>query len=113
MAAHAFNQMQQRIRQQVQQRGRMLAAVSHDLRTPLARLKLRVEEVPDAQLRTRMGQDLGEMISMLDATLKAHPAAYLERVSQPFELVASLGDDDNSRQMRELLETITAQTLDS
>lgn len=69
LAAHAFNQMQQRIRQQVQQRGRMLAAVSHDLRTPLARLKLRVEEVPDAQLRARMGQDLGEMISMLDATL--------------------------------------------
>lgn len=32
-------------------------------------LKLRVEEVPDAQLRARMGQDLGEMISMLDATL--------------------------------------------
>ncbi|MDO9322375.1 MAG: HAMP domain-containing sensor histidine kinase, partial [Pseudomonas sp.] len=69
LAAHAFNLMQQRIRQQVQQRGRMLAAVSHDLRTPLARLKLRVEEVPSAQLRARMGQDLSEMISMLDATL--------------------------------------------
>lgn len=69
-AAHAFNQMQQRIREQVQQRGRMLAAVSHDLRTPLARLKLRVEQIPNPQLRDRMGQDLGEMIGMLDATLR-------------------------------------------
>ncbi len=68
-AAHAFNLMQQRIREQVQQRARMLAAVSHDLRTPLARLKLRVEQIPNAHLRARMGQDLGEMIGMLDATL--------------------------------------------
>lgn len=69
-AAHAFNLMQRRIREQVQQRARMLAAVSHDLRTPLARLKLRVEQIPNPQLRVRMGQDLGEMIGMLDATLR-------------------------------------------
>ena len=43
---------------------------------------------------------------MLDDTLKAQLAAYLERVMLPFEMVASLGDDDNSRQMRELLQTI-------
>ncbi|MBE2262510.1 MAG: alkyl hydroperoxide reductase subunit F [Burkholderiaceae bacterium] len=49
---------------------------------------------------------------MLDDTLKTQLAAYLERVTQPFELVASLGDDDNSRQMRELLETITALRAD-
>jgi signal transduction histidine kinase len=68
-AAYAFNLMQQRIRQQMQQRGRMLAAVSHDLRTPLARLKLRIEQISDPHLCTRMGQDLDEMIGMLDATL--------------------------------------------
>ena len=43
---------------------------------------------------------------MLDDTLKSQLAAYLERVTQPFELVATLGDDDTSRQMRELLQTI-------
>ena len=68
-AAQAFNQMQQRIRGQVQQRTRMLAAVSHDLRTPLARLKLRLEQIPDAQVRERMALDLAEMTEMLDATL--------------------------------------------
>ncbi len=49
---------------------------------------------------------------MLDDTLKAQLAAYLERVTLPFELVASLGDDDNSRQMRELLQTIQSLRAD-
>jgi signal transduction histidine kinase len=68
-AALTFNLMQERIREQVQQRGRMLAAVSHDLRTPLARLKLRVEQIDEPKLHGQMTQDLNDMIAMLDATL--------------------------------------------
>ncbi|MBF7141356.1 MULTISPECIES: sensor histidine kinase [Pseudomonas] len=68
-AAHTFNQMQQRIREQVQQRARMLGAVSHDLRTPLSRLKLRLEQLGDEKLQMQMRQDLDDMIGMLDATL--------------------------------------------
>jgi signal transduction histidine kinase len=68
-AAHTFNLMQRRIREQVQQRGRMLGAVSHDLRTPLSRLKLRLEQIEDSKLQGQMRQDLDDMISMLDATL--------------------------------------------
>ncbi|NWB92134.1 HAMP domain-containing sensor histidine kinase [Pseudomonas agarici] len=68
-AAATFNLMQQRIREQVQQRGRMLGAVSHDLRTPLSRLKLRLEQIEDAKLQGQMRQDLNDMIGMLDATL--------------------------------------------
>ena len=49
---------------------------------------------------------------MLDDTLKTQLATYLERVTQPFELVASLGDDDNSHQMRELLQTIQSLRAD-
>ncbi|MBK9987757.1 MAG: alkyl hydroperoxide reductase subunit F [Betaproteobacteria bacterium] len=49
---------------------------------------------------------------MLDDTLKSQLAAYLERVTQPFELVATLGDDDTSRQMRELLQTIQSLRAD-
>jgi signal transduction histidine kinase len=52
-AAHTFNLMQQRIREQVQQRARMLGAVSHDLRTPLSRLKLRLENISDDKLQAR------------------------------------------------------------
>ncbi|MGX1176178.1 sensor histidine kinase [Pseudomonas sp. R151218B TE3479] len=68
-AAHTFNLMQQRIREQVQQRSRMLGAVSHDLRTPLSRLKLRLEQIDDIKLQGQMRQDLDDMIGMLDATL--------------------------------------------
>ncbi|EPJ84499.1 MULTISPECIES: HAMP domain-containing sensor histidine kinase [Pseudomonas] len=68
-AAHTFNLMQKRIREQVQQRSRMLGAVSHDLRTPLSRLKLRLEQIDDIKLQGQMRQDLDDMIGMLDATL--------------------------------------------
>ncbi|WP_413892731.1 alkyl hydroperoxide reductase subunit F [Candidatus Skiveiella danica] len=49
---------------------------------------------------------------MLDDTLKSQLAAYLERVTQPFELVATLGDDDTSRQMLDLLQTIQSLRAD-
>lgn len=68
-AAHTFNKMQRRILEQVKQRSRMLGAVSHDLRTPLSRLKLRLEKIDDEKLQGQMRQDLDDMISMLDATL--------------------------------------------
>ena len=68
-AASTFNLMQKRIREQVGQRARMLGAVSHDLRTPLSRLKLRLEQIEDAKLQGQMRQDLNDMIGMLDATL--------------------------------------------
>jgi len=68
-AAYTFNLMQKRIVEQMQQRSRMLGAVSHDLRTPLSRLKLRLEQIDDHKLQGQMRQDLDDMISMLDATL--------------------------------------------
>ena len=49
---------------------------------------------------------------MLDDTLKAQLAAYLERVQQPFEIVASLSDSENSREMLELLQTIQSLRSD-
>ncbi|SDI64995.1 Signal transduction histidine kinase [Pseudomonas flavescens] len=68
-AAAAFNRMHGRIREQLQQRGRMLVAVSHDLRTPVARLKLRVEDIEPGPLRDKFSQDLAEMMTLLDSTL--------------------------------------------
>jgi alkyl hydroperoxide reductase subunit F len=52
------------------------------------------------------------MPNMLDDTLKAQLAAYLERVQQPFEIVASLSDSENSREMLELLQTIQGLRAD-
>ena len=47
----------------------VLAAMSHDLRTPLTRMRLRVESVHDAQLRERFGADLDEMEGMVHGAL--------------------------------------------
>lgn len=68
-AAQAFNQMQSRIKRLIDERARALAAVSHDLRTPLTRLRLRAELVDDETLREQMANDLDAMTAMLDATL--------------------------------------------
>ncbi len=64
-AAIAFNAMQQRIRQHIQQRTQMLAAITHDLQTPLTRLRLRLEKVSDRELRDKLIDDLSAMQFMV------------------------------------------------
>jgi len=66
---HAFNDMQARILQLIADRTEALAAVGHDLRTPIARLRLRTDAVPDAALRQSMDGDLREMEAMLSSLL--------------------------------------------
>lgn len=60
-AAQAFNRMQQRILQHVEERTRILAAITHDLQTPITRLRLRAEMVEDEALRSRIQADLDAM----------------------------------------------------
>lgn len=67
--ADALHDMRTRIRALLEDRTRMLAAISHDLRTPLTRLRLRVERVSDAALRNKMLGDIGSVSYMLDETL--------------------------------------------
>jgi protein-histidine pros-kinase len=68
-AARGFNRMQERIRQQLEERGRFLAAVSHDLRTPLTRMRLRTTRLAESPDRDKLQADIDEMANMLDATL--------------------------------------------
>nr|WP_294529015.1 ATP-binding protein [uncultured Rhodopila sp.] len=67
--AHAFNLVTGRLRRFVVERTRMLAAVSHDLRTPLTRMRLRAETVEDEETRAKMLTDIRTMESMITATL--------------------------------------------
>lgn len=76
--ASVFNQMQLRIQQQQADRERFLAAVSHDLRTPLTRIRLRVEQAEQFADADKLLQDVEEMRYMLDATLD-----YLRGSSSP------------------------------
>lgn len=68
-ATRVFNQMQQRIRQQMAERDRFLAAVSHDLRTPLTRMRLRLEGLDESPPRQGLARDVTEMQTLIDATL--------------------------------------------
>ncbi len=68
-AARAFNRMQERLRRLIDDRTLMLAAISHDLRTVLTRLKLRAEFIDDDDQQHKATRDLDEMQAMLDETL--------------------------------------------
>jgi signal transduction histidine kinase len=65
----AFNRMQDRLRRFLEDRTQMLAAISHDLRAPLARLRLRAELVTDGEQQHKMFDDLEDMNDMIDSTL--------------------------------------------
>jgi signal transduction histidine kinase len=68
-AARAFNTMQSRVQRFVHDRLQMTAAISHDLRTPITRLRLRAELVEDEEQRRKMLADLEHMEALIDATL--------------------------------------------
>ena len=67
--ARALNRMRERITGLIDDRTRMLAAISHDLRTPITRMRLRAEFIEDEAQRGRMLADLDQMRSMLEAVL--------------------------------------------
>ena len=67
--ARALNRMRERITALIDDRTKMLAAISHDLRTPITRLRLRSEFIEDEAQRSRMLADLDQMRSMLEAVL--------------------------------------------
>jgi len=69
-AAHAFNTMQSRLVQFIDERTRLLTAMSHDLKTPLTRMRLRAEMLDDGNLREKFETDLVEMESMVTQTLE-------------------------------------------
>jgi len=64
-AAEAFNTMQQRLQRHLGERTQMLAAITHDLQTPLTRLRLRLENVEDENLRERLIGDLAAMQALI------------------------------------------------
>jgi len=89
-AARAFNTMQQRLAAFIRDRTRVLAAMSHDLKTPITRLRLRAELLDDAQLRAKFIGDLEEMESMVGATLDFMRGLESREQAQPLDVMALL-----------------------
>ena len=87
-AARIFNRMQDRLRRLVEDRTLMLAAISHDLRTALTRLRLRVEFIGDDAQRRRAEGDVAEMQAMLEATLAFARGESVEEAHEPVDLAS-------------------------
>ncbi|TAL33533.1 ATP-binding protein [Phenylobacterium sp.] len=95
MAARAFNEMQQRLQRYVEDRTAMVGAIAHDLRTPLTRLRFRIEGLPEEQ-RAKYASDLDQMEEMIAATLAFVRDATKTGERTPLELsslVESLCDE--------------------
>lgn len=89
-AAQSFNAMQQQLIDSFAQRARFLAAVSHDLRSPLTRLRLRAEMLPDPAWRERLRGDLDEMEAMVRATLDVVQGVEVTEAHQKIDLDSML-----------------------
>lgn len=94
-AARAFNEMQERLSRYVEDRTAMVGAIAHDLRTPLTRLRFRIEGLPEDQ-RAKYASDLDQMEEMITATLTFVRDATKAGERTPLELsslVESLCDE--------------------
>ncbi|MGH8427492.1 MAG: ATP-binding protein [Gammaproteobacteria bacterium] len=97
-AAAAFNLMQQRLLGFLDSRLRMLTAISHDLKTPVTRLRLRAEMLEDSALRDSINHDLDEMDGMLTATLAYMRGESERERAQPLDVNALLASMESDAQ---------------
>jgi len=80
-----FDKMRKRIMRHLNQRSEMLSGISHDLRTPLTRLKLQLSFIKDEELSKKMSLDIDEMEKMLNEYLQFTSSSYLEK-NETFDL---------------------------
>ena len=95
-----FDKMRKRIMRHLTQRSEMLSGISHDLRTPLTRLKLQLSFIKDEELSKKMSLDIDEMEKMLNEYLKFTSSSYLEKdetfdISELIESTINNYNNDN------------------
>ena len=95
-----FDKMRKRIMRHLNQRSEMLSGISHDLRTPLTRLKLQLSFIKDEELSKKMSLDIDEMEKMLNEYLQFTSSSYLEKnetfdISELIEITISKYDNSN------------------
>ena len=101
-----FDKMRKRIMRHLNQRSEMLSGISHDLRTPLTRMKLQLAFIKDKELSSKMSLDINEMEKMLNEYLQFTSSSYLEK-NETFnisELIVDVVDKYKN-------DTISAETV--
>ena len=78
-AGYEFDKMRKRIIRHLNQRSEMLSGISHDLRTPLTRMKLQVAFIKEKELAGKLSEDINEMEKMLNEYLQFTSSSYLEK----------------------------------
>ena len=78
-AGHEFDKMRKRIQRHLNQRNEMLSGISHDLRTPLTRMKLQIAFINDKDLAKKLSEDINEMEKMLNEYLQFTSSSYIEK----------------------------------
>ena len=78
-AGHEFDKMRKRILRHLNQRTEMLSGISHDLRTPLTRMKLQIAFIKDEELAKKLTEDINEMEKMLNEYLQFTSSSYIEK----------------------------------
>ena len=103
-AGHEFDKMRKRIQRHLKQRNEMLSGISHDLRTPLTRMKLQIAFIKDKNLTQKLTEDINEMEKMLNEYLQFTSSSYLEKeemfdLSELIEKIIKKYDNENISQV--------------
>jgi two-component system osmolarity sensor histidine kinase EnvZ len=99
-AGHEFDKMRKRILRHLNQRTEMLSGISHDLRTPLTRMKLQIAFIKDKDLATKLAEDINEMEKMLNEYLQFTSSSYAKKdemfnLSELIEEIVSKYNNEN------------------
>ena len=108
-AGYEFDKMRKRIVRHLNQRSEMLSGISHDLRTPLTRMKLQIAFIKDKDLANKLSEDIDEMEKMLNEYLQFTSSSYLEKneLFDLSELIKNIIDKyNNSKIQKNLTERI-------
>jgi two-component system, OmpR family, osmolarity sensor histidine kinase EnvZ len=90
-AGHEFDKMRKRIMRHLNQRSEMLSGISHDLRTPLTRIKLQLAFIKNEELSKKISQDIDEMEKMLNEYLQFTKSSYSEK-NETFNITELIED---------------------
>lgn len=87
-AANSFNRMRERIRDNLGERNRMLEAMGHDLRTPLAKIQLRLDRIKPEELRDQFAANIGEIESIIEQGLELARSLQTSEETVPLDITA-------------------------